>query len=217
MRISDADLDLYEEGSTEISWEKLFALLEAGKARLVPVKYFGHNRLKYLADRLLKGVADSCDEDAEGDLIAVVLLQAASLECFLNDVLIDHAREAFGKPSRKIAEGFISGSVKAKLYRVVPIVSNGRKTLDLEAREIQIIHSLIAARNRLAHTTEHYLDESENCLERPQKSQFARTLTIKQCQDFSSALDELFYAVWNGPIEIPPWQHGLIRDAAPET
>ncbi len=200
----------------ELTLEEAIELVMQGKAKLQVLKHFEFGRFSYLADRLLSRVTECNDDDAEGDLIAVILLQAAATECFLNDVLIHYTREAFGKGSKFIAEGMLGGSTRSKIYRVVPLLSRSTKVLDTESESVQNILNLIKTRNRIAHTTEYYCDDFEDFEKRSQEAPLTSTLSLEQCKKYQAALNTFISAIWNGPIEESPWQHALIKDAVPD-
>jgi hypothetical protein len=203
----------FKKSNIDPSLKKLIKKIEKGETKLKLLKRFEFGYFEYLSDRILSQVKTANDEDNKGNLIAVILLQSAALECFLNDVLIHFARETFGKGSKAIAEAFIAGSGRSKIFRVVPILSKATKILDAESKQVKDLLTLIKIQNNISHTTEHYLDEFHNYDKRIDEPLLTDTLNIKQCQQYQKSLNEFICAVWNGPIENPPWQHKLIKDA----
>ena len=176
------------QSEQDLTIEEAVELLKQGKAKIQILKIFEFNRFIYLADCLLKRVTKSGDDDAKGDLIAVILLQATALECFLNDVLIHFSRKAFGKGNKQIAEGLLGGSIRSKIFRVVPVLSGSTKTLDAESESVKCLLNLVKTRNKIAHTTEFYRDEFEDFEKRLLEPSFSGTLSIEQCEKYQAAL-----------------------------
>jgi hypothetical protein len=203
------------QSEKDLTIEELMELLKQGKVKIQILKNFEFNRFSYLAERLLKRVTQSSDNDAEGDLIAVVLLQATALECFLNDKLIQYSRETFGKGSKNIAEGMLSGSTRSKIFRIVPIMSGSTKILDVESDTVKILLNLIKTRNKIAHTTEYYRDEFEDYGKRALEPSFTSTINLEQCEKYQKALQMFITAIWDGSID-KKWQHELIINAIPD-
>lgn len=205
------DIDIDED----ISFEELMGYIGQGRINISVLKYFEFGSYSYFSKKLIEDYEKDMDKDLHPP-IHIILMQVATLECFLNDMFIHYARKAYGKEASRIAEGLLSGSLRSKIYRIVPILSRGEKTLDLDSKIINKLLNLIKTRNKLVHVAEFYQDDKPTYSKKKGERPFSHTITPKHCHEYQEALDEFIFAVWNGPITDPPWQHVIIKDAKPE-
>lgn len=197
---------------------------EQGKLRLLYQKNYEFSYLRTLTHDLFAR-SRNADRDKEKDeysyLVAVVLVLTASLECFVNDILIEHAHNAFGGDYRQIAEGFISGSLRSRILRIVPITSSCKKRLNVGHHLVGVLFELLKVRNAIAHSAEYYIDNPK--WDAASSATAARTLSRRKCALYARAVDAYFAAVLSkntvlieGERPKPPWKHPLISDAVPE-
>lgn len=199
--------------SGEVSLEDIARALVEEKADFEVLKHFEFASLEGLADDLLRSYSPGTCGGATHPPLHVVLIQAAALECFLNDVFIHYARTEYGEDSIHLGPYLISGSFRSKLHRVVPTLSKGTKILDKNSKVVKYLEELITTRNRISHTTEYYTDLPKGQKRRRRSLKpFAQTVTTKRCEQFQKALREFTSAVWNGP----PWSGDFFKDPTPE-
>ena len=215
--IRERILDL-PESIASASAEELARLLSQGKAKLdiQTLKYFEYGWFSYLSKKQLELAEKEVEEDRITYLVPAILLQVTSLECFLNDVIIEFSRESFGKGNRELASSFLQGSIRSKIIRIVPLLSNSLKVLDLNSSCVQNLFEMITTRNKIAHTVEYYTDEFPDFEERSRSGPIAQILQIDHCQRYQQSINNFYSAVWNGPIESPKWQHEIIHNAEPD-
>jgi hypothetical protein len=194
---------------TEQNWKEVIELALEGKVQLnfKVLKSFRFGNLLYHADNMLKMPTD--DEDVHlGFLYAAILFQAAALECFLNDEFIEYAEQKYGAEGQAIAESLISGSMRSKINRIVPILTQGKKRLDLASKTVQSIFEMLKERNKIAHTVEHYRhhEAGEYQDDKP---------TLEQCQRFGAALNMFIAAIHNSRIR-NSWENPLFKEGVAE-
>ena len=193
---------------------------EGGKLAIAHQKKFTFGPLRDLAHDLLKRSADADKEkgpDDYSDLVAVVLLLVASLEAFVNDMLITQARRDYGKDYKQVAEGLLGGSFRSRLLRIIPVASRGQKCLDLGHHKMGLVLKLIKTRNQLAHSKEYYVENPTG--EGTEEGTPGESLTLEECVNYADAVDSYFAAVLSGTMVLEgrsPWEHELVADAEPE-
>lgn len=212
-----------KQNKREIAFPCLEISAEAdsdGKIRFKYTKRFQAAPLRDLAHELINRSSESDADkgpDDYSDLTAAVIVLVTSLDCFLNDMLIAHARTMYGDDCKAIAEGFLGGTVRSRILRVIPIASNNKKRLDQGRKEVGLLFELIKVRNDIVHAVDHYIaDPPDNKEQQPA----ARSLTLKSCERYASALDSFFAAVLSGMhvrMGQTPWDHELVVDAVPPT
>lgn len=183
-------------------------------------KTFPFAPLRELAHDLLVRVEDGDKRkgfDEYSDLVAVIILLVASIEAFVNDMLIYMARRDYGKKYKQISEGLLGGSLRSRLLRIIPIASKGRKRLNTEHNIVGVIFNLVKTRNKLVHSTEYYVENIswEEAYDVP----LGKALTLEQCSNYAGAVDAYFGAVLSGLFVIKgktPWDNELVLDAEPE-
>lgn len=183
-------------------------------------KRFQFVALRDLAHDLLDRAVEADkqkDEDEYSDLVAVVLLLTASLECFLNDMLIAHSHNAYGEDYKQVAEGFLGGSLRSRLLRLIPIASKSQKRLDHGHHAVGFLLQLIKTRNRLSHTVEYYVDSPpwEDVEDQP----LGKSLSFEICSHYAESLDNYFAAVLSGMYVLKgrkPWGHEMVLDGKPD-
>lgn len=133
-------------------------IYEGKRYRVAGFRPQSYRRLVGLASRLLDEAGDNADtQHVEASIHGAIFLQTSALECLVNDVLIDFVLDRYGPDdSKHIAESMLSGSLRSKVLRVVPILTHGRRRLDIETPGVQAIFRLISQRNSLAHVTNHF-------------------------------------------------------------
>ncbi len=198
----------------EPSPEEIARALTAEGAEVEVLKHFEFASLGCLAEDLLDTYDEDSAEGASHPPTHVVMVQAASLECFLNDVLIHHARVEYGEDAQHLGPAFISGSFRSKLYRVVPTLSKGTKILDSVSEVARRLEDLISTRNRVTHTTEYYSSPADSPKKKRRRLKpVTQAVTKRRCQRFQLALRDFTSAVWNAP----PWDAEFFKDPEPET
>jgi len=158
-------------------------------------KWYQAERLRALAGDLLERAleADKEKDDEEySDLVAVLFVLAASLECFLNDMLIMHAYRYHGSEYKAVAEGLLGGSIRSRILRIIPLVTRDRCRLDQGNASVGTLFELIKARNRIAHTTDYY-EETPRELDEGKPS--GKSITHVACVRYAEAVDAFFVAV----------------------
>lgn len=235
--MSEGNEDIAEESEKkkvvdddEWSWLKeQIELAKAGKVQLcmIPMKTFSSGNLLFHAQNVLKTPIE--DEGVYlGYRYAAIFLQAATIECAVNDALILHAHEHFGNQAKQIAESLLSGSLPAKIRRVVPVLSHGKMYLDCSNETVRLLFQLLTVRNQLAHTVKHYRDPNamrkaradfqENGLIpfADEDNKWTASVSLERCKQYEAAVVEFTCAIWNGPIETPPWRSTLVKEGTPE-
>ena len=191
-----------------------------GNVRIAHQKRFAFGALRDLAHDLMERSEEADKEknaDDYSDLVAVVLLLAASLESFVNDMLIALAHRDYGKDYKQIAEGLLGGSIRSRILRIIPVASRGLKRLDTGHNTIGLVFKLIKTRNQLAHTNEYYIENTswDDATVPP----LGKALRLDECTNYAAAVDTYISAVLSGMLVLQgntPWEHELVVDAEPE-
>ena len=85
-------------------------------------------------------------------LVPFVLTCAATLECLLNDRLIQHCLETYGSGDyRRYADRLTGLSIRAKLDFVIPLLSGDKYAIRSDSTTYANLIAMIALRNSLTH------------------------------------------------------------------
>jgi hypothetical protein len=189
------------DGKSTASLDEIVELVRSGSVRVEVDKYYNVGAISVVANRLF----DELGPDASSvSLIPVVILQAATVECLVNDLVIDWCRSRYPNAGRRLTDAFLDGSVRSKLLRVVPMYTDGKIQLNSSQRSVQDIYQLISTRDRLVHVTEHYSVPGG-----PEKPSLVGSLSVDRVGLFKSAVVDLIDALWNVLHKDPPWEHSL--------
>jgi hypothetical protein len=198
--------------------ESKVAVDEDGKRFLEYHRTLHYFFLKELADALLEAAEEEDEakhEDEYSHTLAVILLLVASLECFVNDMLIQLARRKFGADYKPVADGFLGGSLRSRILRIVPIASSCTKRLDQGHHQMGCVFELIKVRNRIAHTVEYYCEDVSFDEVIAEQDDY-RAVTRETCSRYSEAVRAFLAAVLGGMMVLEgnrPWDNDLIIDA----
>lgn len=196
-----------ELGELPSSLNEVLAAIQQGQATFQVEKYFHFAVLHSAADRLLANAAES---QSRIDLVPVIFLQAAALECLVNDLVIDWCQRQYGVNGRSITECLLDGSVKSRLLRIVPLFTHGRLVLDSQAPSIKSATRLILFRNRLVHMTEYFAEAPSATVNRPS---LLSTLSVDEAVGYQFAVGEIIEVFWNVLRKGPPWEHPWLLGA----
>ena len=114
------------------------------------------------------------DDSEKSKLFTVpfVLTLAAALECSLNDHLIKHFDNQYGKASKQMLSGLMSMNFKGKLINIVPLLTQYKYSLNTSHKTYAALVELIKLRNSLVHNKSDF-DEKDFSLEKDETGNVA--------------------------------------------
>lgn len=102
------------------------------------------------------------DPDPETLVVPYVITCAAYLEAKLNDSLFHHTLSKYGE---EVARAFVSLSLPKKLLVTVPVLTEGRYSINKRHFVYERLASLIRVRNSLAHAKAEFEELTPECSE----------------------------------------------------
>ncbi len=83
--------------------------------------------------------------------VPYIIMCAAALEAILNDALIEHASDKWGKDNKDYANSLMSMSFRSKLDSLAPLLTSHQYRFDKNHWVYQRLGALITERNNLVH------------------------------------------------------------------